>query len=230
MLKRVKIAQKYLSASNDLIASLKNSGFLNQKNVELAFRNLPRHEFIPISKLHQAYLNKPLEIIKNQTISQPGVVSRMIEWLNVKDGQSILEVGTGSGWQTAILSFLVRTGTVYSIEIHSELLEFAKKNLKKFEIDNVDLILGDGGEGYLHASPYDRIIISAACNEIPLPLLDQLKEDGLLIAPIGPPSFQSLILLKKIGDRIVELKNQPNYVFVPLLGKFGKTRNFKNRS
>ena len=223
MLKRIKIQQKHLSALNALIASLKNSGFLNRNDVEFAFENFPRHEFVPTSEQDQAYANRPLEILKNQTISQPGVVSRMTEWLDVKDGQRILEVGTGSGWQTAILSLLVGTGTVYSIEIHSELFDFAKKNLEKFKIDNVNLILGDGGKGYLHASPYDRIIIPAACSEVPLPLFDQLKENGLLVAPVGPSS-QSLVLLKKTANGIIEIKNQPNYVFVPLLGKFGKKR------
>lgn len=223
MLKRIKIEQKHLSALNTLIASLKNLGFLNRNDVEFAFKNFPRHEFIPTSEQNQAYVNRPLEIMKNQTISQPGVVSRMTEWLDVKDGQCILEVGTGSGWQTAILSLLVGTGTVYSIEIHSELFEFAKKNLEKFKIYNVNLILGDGGEGYLQASPYDRIIINAACNEVPLTLFEQLKENGFLVAPMGPSS-QSLVLLKKTATGIIEIKNQSNYVFVPLLGKFGKKR------
>jgi protein-L-isoaspartate(D-aspartate) O-methyltransferase len=159
--------------------------------------------------------------MKDQTISQPGVVARMTEWLDVKDGQKILEIGTGSAWQTAILSYLVGTGTVYSIERHSELANFATKNLEKLGIDNVSVILGDGTLGYQKESPYDRIIITAACTEIPLPLLEQLGENGLIIAPVGDSS-QSLVLLKKTPEGIIEIKNQPNYIFVPLLGKFGK--------
>ena len=217
----MQIDKKYQSLLNDLINFLKNMKFLTDNNVESAFRNIPRHKFILSSELDRAYYNEPLPIMKNQTISQPGVVSRMSEWLDVKDGQNILEIGTGSGWQTAILSCLVGTGIVYSIEIHPELEKFARKNLEKFCLDNVNVILGDGSVGYPKASPYDRIIITAACMEIPLPLLDQLSDNGLIIAPVGDTS-QSLVLLKKTSKGIIEIKNESNYVFVPLLGKFGK--------
>jgi protein-L-isoaspartate(D-aspartate) O-methyltransferase len=217
----MQIDKKYQSQLDDLIIFLKNMKFLIDNNIESAFRNIPRHEFIPSSELDRAYYNEPLPIMKNQTISQPGVVSRMSEWLDVKDGQNILEIGSGSGWQTAILSYLVGTGTVYSIEIHPELEKFARKNLEKFCLDNVNVILGDGSLGYPEAAPYDRIIITAACTEIPLPLLDQLSNDGLIIAPVGDAS-QSLVLLKKTSKGIIEVKNESNYVFVPLLGKFGK--------
>jgi protein-L-isoaspartate(D-aspartate) O-methyltransferase len=159
--------------------------------------------------------------MKNQTISQPGVVSRMTEWLDVKNGQKILEIGTGSGWQSAILSYLVGDGIVYSVERHSELVKFAQDNLKKLNIDNVHVVLGDGSTGYPKESPYDRIIITAACTEIPLPLFDQLSENGLIIAPVGDTS-QSLVLLRKTPKGIVEIKNESHYVFVPLVGKFGK--------
>jgi len=218
---RIRIEKKYQIALNDLINYLRNSKFLNDDNVESAFRNFPRHEFVPTSELDEAYHNEPLSIMKNQTISQPGVVSRMTEWLDVKDGQKILEIGTGSAWQTAILSYLVGTGTVYSIERHSQLVKFARENLEKFRLNNTHVILGDGSLGYPQASPYDRIIITAACTEIPLPLLEQLAENGLIIAPVGGSS-QSLVLLKKTSEGIVEIKNQSHYIFVPLLGKFGK--------
>ncbi len=218
---RINIEKKYEIALNDLINFLKGSRFLNDKNVESAFRSIPRHEFVPKSELDRAYDNEPLSIMKDQTISQPGVVSRMTEWLDIKDGQKILEIGTGSAWQTAILSHLVGTGIIYSVEIHSELVKFARENLEKFGLYNARVILGDGSLGYPKASPYDRIIITAACTEIPLPLLDQLGENGLIIAPVGGSS-QSLVLLKKTSEGIVEIKNQSNYIFVPLLGKFGK--------
>lgn len=206
---------------NNLINSLYSSGFLTDKNVESAFRNVPRHYFVMPSDYDVAYSNEPLAIMKKQTISQPGVVSRMTEWLEIEDGQKILEIGTGSGWQTGILSNLVKSGTVFSIERHPELVNFAKENLNKLGINNVNVILGDGSLGYPDAAPYDRIIITAACNEIPLPLFEQLKENGLILAPVGDSS-QSLVLLKKTRNGIVEIKKQSNYVFVPLLGKFGK--------
>ena len=217
------IEKKYKTAINDLIIYLKNSKFLTDDGVESALRNIPRHKFVPESELDYAYNNEPLPIMKSQTISQPGVVSRMTEWLDVKDGQKILEVGTGSGWQSAILSYLVGKGDVYSIERHSKLVKFAQENLKKLHIDNVHVILGDGSLGYPEESPYDRIIITAACSEIPLPLLDQLKENGLILAPIGDSS-QSLVLLQKTSKGIIEIKKQSKYVFVPLIGKFGKNK------
>jgi len=220
-LKKITIEKKYHTALNDLISYLKNSRLLTDDRVESAFRNIPRHEFVPESELEYAYYNEPLSIMKNQTISQPGVVSRMTEWLDVKNGQKILEIGTGSGWQSAILSYLVGDGTVYSVERHSELVKFAQDNLKKLKIDNVHVVLGDGSTGYSKESPYDRIIITAACTEIPLPLFDQLSENGLIIAPVGDAS-QSLVLLQKTSKGIVEIKNESHYVFVPLVGKFGK--------
>ena len=216
-----KTEKKYRTAINDLIIHLKNSKFLTDGRVESALRNIPRHEFVPESELDYAYNNEPLPLIKNQTISQPGVVTRMTEWLDVRDGQKILEIGTGSGWQSAILSYLVGKGEVYSVERHPELVKFARENLKKLNIDNVHVVLGDGSLGYLDASPYDRIIITAACSEIPLSLIEQLNEGGLLLAPVGDSS-QSLVLLQKTPKGIVEIKNQPKYVFVPLRGKFGK--------
>jgi len=215
------IKEKYQLELNDLIYTLRDSGFLTDNKVESAFRNIPRHEFVPTSELDRAYYNEPIAILKDQTISQPGVVSRMTEWLDVKDGQKILEIGTGSGWQSAILSYLVGRGTIYSVERHPELAKFAQENLEKLGIDNVHVILDDGSLGYSDASPYDRIIVTAACTEIPLPLLEQLDENGLILAPVGDSS-QSLVLLKKTSEGIVEIKNQSNYVFVPLLGKFGK--------
>lgn len=215
------IEKKYQIVLNDLINYLKNSRFLNDKKVEDAFRNIPRHEFVPSSELDYAYYNEPLPIKKNQTISQPAVVSRMTEWLDVRQGQKVLEIGTGSGWQTAILSYLVGQGIVYSVEIKPELVKFAQENLKKLGINNVHIILSDGSIGYSKASPYDRIMITAACTEIPFPLLDQLADGGLLIAPVGDSS-QSLVLLQKTRKGIIEIKNESHYVFVPLLGKFGK--------
>lgn len=215
------IEKKYQIALNDLIIYLKSSKFLTDNHVESALRNIPRHEFIPESELDHAYNNEPLPIMKNQTISQPGVVTRMTEWLDVKDGQKILEIGTGSGWQSAIISYLVGSGSVYSIERHPKLVKFALENLKKLKIDNVHVILGDGNLGYPKESPYDRIIITAACAEIPSPLFDQLSENGLIIAPVGDSS-QSLVLQKKTSKGMVEIKKQSKYVFVPLIGKFGK--------
>jgi protein-L-isoaspartate(D-aspartate) O-methyltransferase len=223
-LDKTEIDKKYQSKMNELIKIMKNSGFLNDSKVELAIRKSPRHEFVPKSLLDMAYENIPISLMKNQTISQPSVVSRMTELLNVMEGQKILEIGSGSGWQSAILSFLVAHGKVFSIERHPKLVKFAKENLNKLGIQNVDIILGDGSLGLSQESPFDRIIITAACKKVPPPLFEQLSLDGLLIAPVGEYS-QSLILFKKTSQGIIEIKNQPGYVFVPLLGKFGHLEN-----
>ena len=217
-----KIDKKYQSKLDDLIQIMKNSGFLNENKVELAIRKSPRHEFVPKSLLNKAYKDMPLSLMKDQTISQPSTVSRMTELLQVKEGQKILEIGSGSGWQCAILSFLIGYGKVFSIDRHPELVKFAKENLDKLGIQNVDVILGDGSLGLSRESPFDRIIITAACKKVPPPLFEQLSLDGLLIAPVGEYP-QSLIVYKKTSQGIEEIKNQPGFVFVPLLGKYGNT-------
>jgi protein-L-isoaspartate(D-aspartate) O-methyltransferase len=223
-LDKTEIDEKYQSKTNELIKIMKNSGFLNDNNVELAIRKSPRHEFIPKSFLDTAYKDIPITLMKNQTISQPSVVSRMTEWLNVRKGQKILEIGSGSGWQSAILSFLVGNGKIFSIDRHPKLVKFAKENLCKLGIRNVEVILGDGSLGLPKESPFDRIIITAACKKVPPPLFEQLSLDGLLIAPVGEYP-QSLVLFKKTSQGIIEIKNQLGYVFVPLLGKFGHQEN-----
>ncbi len=199
-----------------LIDNMKNTGFLTDSNIESVFRNVPRHNFVPESLINKAYENTPIRIMKKQTISQPSVVSRMTEWLDLKEGQKVLEIGSGSGWQSAILAKIVGNGKIFTVERHSQLASFAKKNLEKLGINNVEIILGDGRLGLEEESPFDRIMVTAACREVPQALLDQLSLDGLLIAPVGD-DIQSLILLKKTPEGIVEIKNQKGYVFVPLV-------------
>ena len=199
-----------------LIDTMKNMGFLTDSRVESAIRKVPRHNFVPESLKNQAYENTPIPIIEKQTISQPSVVSRMTEWLDLKEGQKVLEIGSGSGWQSAILANLVGNGKIFTIERHAKLASFAKKNLEKLGIKNVTIIHGDGNLGLPEESPFDRIMITAACKKIPDILLNQLSLDGLLIAPVGD-DIQSLILLKKTIKGFVEIKNQKGYVFVPLL-------------
>ncbi len=213
-------SKKYQSQLDELIRILKNMDFLHDSKVESAIRKCPRHEFVPKSFLDIAYENIPIPLIKNQTISQPAVVARMTEWLNVSEGQKILEIGSGSGWQAAILSFLVGDGKIFSIDRYQELVDFAKDNLSKLGISNVDVIFGDGSLGLSKESPFDRIIITAACKKVPPILFEQLSPKGLLIAPVGE-CFQSMIVYKKSLHEITEIKNQPGYAFVPLFGKFG---------
>lgn len=208
--------EKYQSKLDALVIHMKNTGFLNDKRVESAIKSIPRHNFIPKSLLDRAYENGPLPIMNGQTISQPSVVARMTEWLDVKEGQKILEIGSGSGWQSAILSKLVGTGKIFTIERHENLANFARENLKRLDVKNVQVIHDDGRLGLPDEAPFDRIIITAACKEIPKILFEQLALNGLLLAPVGE-NIQSLKLLKKTTKGIVEIKNQEGYVFVPLV-------------
>jgi len=208
--------ENYISKLEKLIDVMKITGFLNDSKVEMAIKKTPRHNFIPKSKQNIAYENVPIPIMEGQTISQPSVVSRMTEWLDLKEDQKVLEIGSGSGWQSAILSNLVSHGKIFTIERHAKLASFAKKNLEKMRIKNVTIIHGDGNLGLPRESPFDRIIITAACKTIPSALLDQLKLGGLLLAPVGN-EFQSLILIKKTFGGYKELKKQEGYIFVPLL-------------
>jgi protein-L-isoaspartate(D-aspartate) O-methyltransferase len=208
--------KKYQLKLDALIDTMKNTGFLTDNRVESAIQKVPRHNFVPESLKNRAYENSPLPIIEKQTISQPSVVSRMTEWLDLKEGQKVLEIGSGSGWQSAILANIVGNGKIFTVERHAKLANFAKKNLEKLGIKNVTIIHGDGNLGLPEESPFDRIMITAACKKIPNILLHQLSLDGLLIAPVGD-DIQSLILLKKTSKGFVEIKNQKGYVFVPLL-------------
>ena len=223
-LDKSKIEKEHQIRMYELIKGMKNSGFLNDPNVERAIRKNPRPKFVPKSLEDKAYQDIPLSLMKKQTISQPSVVARMTELLQIKEGQRILEIGSGSGWQAAILSFLAPSGKIFSIDMHPELVNFAKENLCKLEISNVEVLLGDGSVGLQKESPFDRIIITAACKKGPSPLFDQLAFDGLLIAPVGGYP-QSLVLYKKTSQGVSEIKNQPGYVFVPLLGKMGPSKD-----
>jgi protein-L-isoaspartate(D-aspartate) O-methyltransferase len=165
-----------------------------------------------------------LAIGYNQTISQPTTVVAMTEELNVKSGQRILEVGSGSGWQAALLSQLVgEKGRIYSIEIVKELADFAKSNIKKLGVDNVEVILRDGSIGLKEEAPYDRIIVTAAAPDIPNSLLDQLIVGGIMVIPVGNMYLQDMLVVKKTKNGF-DKKSIGDFMFVPLVGEKG----FKN--
>ena len=204
-----------------LIKYIKSLGYLKSKKLEDALRNIHRHLFVPKEIEHLAYRDTPLSIGYNQTISQPSTVVIMTESIDVKEGQKILEIGTGSGWQAAILSYLVgEKGFVYTIEIIKQLAEFAKSNLNKLKIKNVKVFEKDGSLGLKEYAPFDRIIVTAASPDIPKPYLSQLKLNGVMIIPIGNLYLQEMFVIKKLKDKI-EKKCIGNFMFVPLIGKYG---------
>ncbi len=198
------------------------------ENVIRAFNVVPREKFLPESQVQNAYNDTPLSIGHDQTISAPHISFIYAEKLNMQEGQKVLEIGGGSGYNAAFFAELVapkgskNPGHVYTVERIGELVEFARTNLEKTGYsDRVTIILGDGTLGYEPGAPYDRIIITAAGPEIPKPLIDQLRVDGILIMPVGKKhSYQELILLKKTKSEIIR-KNLGGVAFVPLIGKHG---------
>ena len=174
-----------------------------------------RHEFVPSEERDRAYEARPLPIGYEQTISQPFIVALMTQKLEPKPTDKVLEVGTGSGYQSAVLSGLVKS--VYTIEIVASLAERAAKDLKRLGYTNVNTRSGDGYKGWPEAAPFDSIIVTCAPDHVPQPLIDQLKEGGRMIIPVGEIGDQTLCMLTKKAGKIEKLAVVP-VRFVPMTG------------
>ena len=186
--------------------------------VMAAMKQVPRHEFIPREFHYRAYDNGPAPIGSGQTISQPYIVALMSDLLNTKPSDSILEIGTGSGYQTAILSCMVKQ--VYSVEIIKSLAAKVHKRLNKQDYNNINLRTGDGYFGWPEHAPYDGIIVTAAAPYIPPPLIDQLKTGARLVIPVGSPySYQELMVVEKKASGNIETQSILGVSFVPLTGE-----------
>lgn len=202
----------------NLIKILINYKELKHKNVIDAFLKVERHKFVPDEYKDLAYNDEPLSIGHSQTISAPSIIANMIESLDIKDNDKILEIGTGSGYQTAILAELVKNGKVISIEKIEDLANKARERLKDYK--NVEIIVGDGTQGYEKEKFYDKIIVSACASKIPQKLIEQLKDNGKMVIPVGGDLiFQELILVEKKKDKIYK-KFLTGCSFVPLIGKY----------
>ncbi len=196
-----------------LIKNLIEEGFLKTPKIIKVFKTVPREEFVLKEYKNQAYVDYPLPILEGQTISAPHMVAMMTELLKPEKNDKVLEIGAGSGYQAAILSRLVKK--VYTIELEPKLAKFAKENLERVGYKNVKVIVGDGSKGYPKEAPYDKIIITCAVPEIPEKLIEQLKEGGIILAPVGSGYYQDLILgIKK--DKKLKTKNYGGCAFVPL--------------
>ncbi|MBU3904645.1 MAG: protein-L-isoaspartate(D-aspartate) O-methyltransferase [Nanoarchaeota archaeon] len=207
--------------NRQLIWKMKKDGHLKSKEIEQALLELPREKFVPANVKRFAYENTPLDIGKRQTISQPATVVIMTEALDVKKTDKILEIGTGSGWQGAILAKLTKKN-VYSVEHIPELVKFAKSNLEQFpEIKNLKIIKGDGSKGLKKYAPFDKIMVTAASPEVPKPLLDQLKVGGKMVIPYGDSYSQEMISITKKNKTKFDRASIGFFNFVPLLGKYG---------
>ena len=191
---------------------------INNERVLQAFRTIPRHLFVPEKYKADAYADHPLPIGNGQTISQPYIVALMTSNLNLTGNEKVLEIGTGSGYQTAILANLVRE--VHSVERISQLSDLAERNLQVLGMDNIYLHVGDGSLGWPDTAPYDRILITAAAPEIPEIILGQLKVNGRIVGPVGGRWRQMLEVWVKEKKQIKKEQILP-VVFVPLRGAHG---------
>ncbi|MFH1311797.1 MAG: protein-L-isoaspartate(D-aspartate) O-methyltransferase [Candidatus Eisenbacteria bacterium] len=180
-----------------------------------AMLKVPRHLFVPEDYRHYAYSDTPVPIGHGQTISQPYIIALMTEELNVSNADRVLEIGTGSGYQAAVLAEIVKE--VYSIEIVGPLGESAEARLKELGYENVSITVGDGYLGWPEHAPFDRIIVTCAPTDIPEPLVDQLKEGGIMMIPVGTAGFQYLYRVKKYMGEAETEKVIP-VSFVPLTG------------
>ena len=194
---------------------------IKDKSVLAAFRQIPREEFIPSEFKADAYGDYPVPIGSNQTISQPYIVALMTQELSLKKEDKVLEVGTGSGYQAAILAKICRE--VFGVERFPHLVKRAERVLNNLDITNVKIKSGDGTLGWEEFAPYDGIIVTASAPEIPQPLIEQLKEGGRLVIPVGNLNSQSLLRINKIENKIRK-EFICDCVFVPLVGKYGWTR------
>ncbi|MCC7484538.1 MAG: protein-L-isoaspartate(D-aspartate) O-methyltransferase [Burkholderiales bacterium] len=191
------------------------------ERVMAAMRRVPRHEFVTARERASAYENRPLPIGHGQTISQPFIVALMTDVLEVKPSDRVLEIGTGSGYQAALLAELA--GAVYTVEIVEPLARFAKERLARYP--NVAVRHGDGFLGWPEHAPYDAIMVTAAPREVPQPLLDQLKAGGRLVVPVGGQfAGQSLLVVEKLLDGRAVRRTVLAVRFVPLTDPAGRQR------
>ena len=189
---------------------------IKDPKVLAAMRKVPRHWFVPRELESSAYKNRPLPIGEGQTISQPSIVALMTEILNLTGKERVLEIGTGSGYQAAILAEIV--SEVYTLEIKTKLYVKTSKLFKSLRYNNIFIKHGDGYFGWPEAAPFDAIMITAAVDHIPPPLIQQLKDGGRLTLPLGNPfSYQNLVLVTKKGED-VSVKQVTGVMFVPMTG------------
>lgn len=191
---------------------------ITNARVLAVMRKVPRHELVPAGVRAQSYGDHPLPIGYDQTISQPFIVAFMTEKLEPKPTDKVLEIGTGSGYQAAVLAELV--SNVFTIEIVEPLARRAEADLKRLGYTNVFVRAGDGYKGWPEAAPFDAIIVTCAPEKIPQPLVDQLKEGGRIVIPVGPAGDQELYVLRKKGDKVEKRVVLP-VRFVPMTGKHG---------
>jgi protein-L-isoaspartate(D-aspartate) O-methyltransferase len=202
----------------NMVASQLRRRGIRDERVLHAMENTPRHEFVSPQYWDIAYADDPVPIGEGQSVSQPFIVAYMLQALQLKPDDHVLEVGTGTGYQSALLAQLA--GTVISIERHANLAEVAFANLTRLDCGDVTVIHGDGTEGWRSGAPYDAIIVAAAAPRIPPALVEELAEGGRLIIPVGTAETQELLLVQRRGNRTSTTRLE-GCRFVPLIGAEG---------
>lgn len=206
------------SARERMVATQIAARGVGDEQVLAAMRRVPRHLFVPAEVRGSAYSDYPLPIGHGQTISQPYIVAMMTSLLQIQPDDHLLEIGSGSGYQAAVLGILARE--VISIERIPEVAQLARKNLADAGITNVTVVIGDGTLGFPGGAPYDGVLITAATPSIPSPLVEQLAEGGRIVAPVGSRDLQELVRLTRKGHDLIR-ESFGGVVFVPLLGEYG---------
>ena len=220
---------EYASERAELLKSIRDDVYSTRdytgldafsKAVMTAVEQVPRHEFVPWHMRKYAYLNRPWPIGHDQTISQPYIVALMTELANIDGDAVVLEIGTGSGYQAAVLGEIARQ--VYSIEIVEPLGRRAQRTLQRLGYDNIEVRIGDGYHGWPEAAPFDAILVTAAPEQVPQPLLDQLRPGGRLVIPVGEQgAVQTLKVLEKDARGVIHERSALPVSFVPLTGDGG---------
>jgi protein-L-isoaspartate(D-aspartate) O-methyltransferase len=192
---------------------------MRDERVLTALRETPRAEFVPPGVRDRAYEDAPLPIGHDQVTTQPSLVAAMIEALGPADGETVLEIGTGHGWQTALLAHVA--DTVWSVERWPDLAEAARANLGRHGARNAIVVVGDGSGGFPDAAPFDAILVAAAFPSVPPPLSDQLTVGGRLVQPVGPGGNEEVILFERTSEGLVRRRTVTRAHFVPLIGTYG---------
>jgi protein-L-isoaspartate(D-aspartate) O-methyltransferase len=208
----------FIAQRRAMVESQLRARGIRDERVLAAMFHVPRHEFVAVDYRDQVYEDHPIPIGEGQTISQPYIVAIMLQALALNASDVVLEVGTGSGYLTALLAELACQ--VYSVERHASLARTAQATLALLGYTNVEVVVGDGGNGFPDRAPFDVIVVSAAAPQIPPPLFEQLREGGRMIVPVGPPQAQELQLIRKHRGQPV-VSTMEGCRFVPLIGSEG---------
>jgi protein-L-isoaspartate(D-aspartate) O-methyltransferase len=211
------MSDRFVAQRRALIDRLRERG-IEDLDILRAFDQVPRHEFVPQAVAHRAYEDAPLPIGFGQTASQPSLQALYMQLLQLRPADRVLEIGTGSGFQTAVLAHLV--DNVYSVERVRELSIRARSALDQLRVSNVALLVGDGTIGWSRYAPYDAILVAAAAPTIPEPLVEQLATGGRMLVPVGTRDAQRLLLVQRTEEGTLA-EDVLDCTFVPLLGRFG---------